>query len=286
MLLALPSDISALAHAYIVESIDPQQSQLALLETAQMLLCQQQQQTLSPACGQCHSCHLFAANNHPDLLVSAAEQTSIGIDQVRQVSEFLTKTAQLSGNQVVLIEQAQKMTENASNALLKTLEEPTQNSYILLSCQQKDQLLPTILSRCQFLSIEKKDKASLQQDYPQLPDYLIGFSQGAESKLQAWLEDASLLEQFEHLYQCFIKWLKGQIPDFVLLDALAKEPELMAFLLYLLSRRVYQLALKQAPNAWQAQDLVNHFQQQTSTNPTLNKHLALADLLTGLKPLI
>lgn len=286
MLLALPTQTSALAHAYLLESTDAELATAALLETAQSLLCQQDPEQLTQACGECHACHLFKANSHPDLFSTDTEQNSIGVDEVRQISEFLNKTAQLSGNQVVLVHQADKMTENASNALLKTLEEPTKFSYILLSCQYKSQLLPTILSRCQFITLPTKTKAQLKQSYPTLPDYLLGFSRGAETKLTQWQQNEAVLAGFEQIYQTFIAWLKKDTADFVLLEQVNSETEGTDFLLYLVSRRVYQLAIKQKPSAWQAQQLLSEYQSKTAKAQGVNQPLALASLLANLTPLI
>lgn len=286
MILALPTQTSALAHAYILESTDVEQATAALLQTAQNLLCQRDPEHLTEACGECHSCHLFKANSHPDLFSTDREQNSIGVDEVRRISEFLNKTSQLSGNQVVLVHQADKMTENASNALLKTLEEPTSFSYLLLSCQSKSQLLPTILSRCQFITIATKTKAQLQQSYPSLPDYLLGFSRGAETKLAQWQGDEAALAGFEQIYQTFITWLKKGTADFVLIEQVNTESEGIDFLLYLLSRRIYQLAVKQSANAWQAQSVLAEYQNKTAKAQGVNQSLALASLVANLGRLI
>lgn len=286
MQLALPKQISSLAHAYVLESSDHQKAYQQLLELAQMLLCQQNKQQLAPACGQCHSCSLFQAQSHPDFFANELEQNSIGVDEVRQISEFLNKTSQLSGNQVVLLHQVEKMTENASNALLKTLEEPTAKSYLLLSCHNKSQLLPTILSRCQFLTLPQKNKQQLQAEYPQVPDYLIGFSKGAESKLEYWQQEQAALDNFADVYQAFIAWLKRQQPDFKLIELVASDSELTEFLLYLFSRRLYQLGLKQQANVWQAQQLLSTYQNTTRQAQGVNQKLALTSLISSLRALI
>ena len=286
MQLALPQQLSSLAHAYILESSDQQKAHQQLLELSQMLLCQQNKETLEPACGHCHSCSLFQAQTHPDFFANETGQNSIGVDEVRQVSEFLNKTSQLSGNQVVLLHQVEKMTENASNALLKTLEEPTAKSYLLLSCHSKSQLLPTILSRCQFLTLPKMQKQELQAKYPQVPDYLIGFSKGAESKLESWQQDQDALDAFAEVYQAFIAWLKRQQPDFVVIESASTSPELIEFLLYLFSRRLYQLGVKQQPNTWQAQALLSKYQNSTSQTQGVNQKLALTSLIASLRPLL
>lgn len=286
MQLSLPQALSQLAHAYILESVDEIAAQQSLEQLAQILLCQNSNGQLQAPCQSCHSCSLFNAHNHPDFLSNDVEQNSIGVDEVRQVSEFLTKTSQLSGNQVVVLHNAEKMTENASNALLKTLEEPTAKSYLLLSCQNKSQLLPTILSRCQFLTLPQKNKEQLQQEYSQIPDYLIGFSKGAESKLAKWQEDEEALNRFAQVYQDFIRWLKRSAADFELTEGVSTDPELSEFLLYLLGRRIYQLSVKQQDNAWSAQQLLSTYQNSTQKAQGVNQKLALTRLIAELRPLL
>ncbi|GGA86908.1 DNA polymerase III subunit delta' [Neiella marina] len=101
------------------------------------------------ACGQCRSCLLIAAGSHPDLLILEAEKNTIGVDLVRQAIATLSETAHQQGARVVLINNAQQMTESAANALLKTLEEPGQSAFLLLSAPSAGQLVATITSRCQ-----------------------------------------------------------------------------------------------------------------------------------------
>lgn len=286
MQLKLPQDLSTFAHAYVLESVDQVNASSALEQLAQTLLCQNNQDQYQAPCQTCHSCALFNANNHPDFLTNDQEQNSIGVDEVRQVSEFLTKTSQLSGNQVVLLHQVEKMTENASNALLKTLEEPTANSYLLLSCQNKSKLLPTILSRCQFLQLPNKTKEQLQQAYPELADYLIGFSKGAESKLEKWQNDQDSVTEFAEVYQSFIAWLKRQIPDYSLAQQVTGNEELKDFLLYLFSRRLYQLGVKQNTNAWRAQEVLQRYESTTKNAQGVNQNLALNTLVAELRSLV
>ncbi|MDR9826172.1 DNA polymerase III subunit delta' [Vibrio sp. FNV 38] len=102
-------------------------------------------------CGFCHSCDLFDAGTHPDFHILKPVETgkSISVDQVRQCQQWTQKSSQLSGRRVIWIENADSMTESAANALLKSLEEPTETCSYILSVEQTNQLLPTIISRCQ-----------------------------------------------------------------------------------------------------------------------------------------
>ena len=86
---------------------------------------------------------------------------AIGVEQVREVIHALTLTAHQSGAKVVVIEPGELLTREAANALLKTLEEPTPNSYVLLLSQQPARLPPTVRSRCQHLKLRAPSVAAM-----------------------------------------------------------------------------------------------------------------------------
>ncbi|WP_100641120.1 DNA polymerase III subunit delta' [Alteromonas facilis] len=101
------------------------------------------------ACGECQSCQLFEAGSHPDYYWLETDKSQIGVDLIRSAIQSLSQTAQLNHNKVLIIADADLLSESAANALLKTLEEPTQSTYLLLVTDQPNRLLPTILSRCE-----------------------------------------------------------------------------------------------------------------------------------------
>ena len=113
-----------------------------------LLLCQRP--SLEGACGVCRGCQLLAAHSHPDHYILEPEEAdkAIRVDQVRDLVDFITQTAQMGGRKVVLLEPAEAMNLNAANALLKSLEEPAGNTVLLLVSHQPSRLLPTLRSRC------------------------------------------------------------------------------------------------------------------------------------------
>lgn len=128
---------------------------------AEAVLCQQPQ--AGSACGACQSCHLAVAGSHPDFTVVEPEAPgkAIRIDPIRELVEFCSRTPQFGGYRVVLLMPAEAMNRNAQNALLKTLEEPGQNTLLILVSDQPGRLLPTVRSRCQqrILPLPAADKA-------------------------------------------------------------------------------------------------------------------------------
>ena len=98
-------------------------------------------------CGKCPSCLQYETGNHPDAIRIAPEK-SIGVDVVRDLISRMGVHTLESARRTVIIEQADKMTPQAQNALLKTLETPPSDAVLFLVTDQMSALLPTIISRC------------------------------------------------------------------------------------------------------------------------------------------
>lgn len=110
-------------------------------------------------CGRCRSCELAEAGSHPDFFAvePAEDKHSVGVDQVRTLIERLQLTASVGPRRVGLLPSAEAMNVNAANALLKTLEEPTDEAWLILVCERPQQLPATIRSRCQQIVIRVPD---------------------------------------------------------------------------------------------------------------------------------
>lgn len=134
---------------------------------------------------QAEGLQVTSLENHPDiLLVNPAP--SVGISQVRQLQKFLSRKPHQAKIKTVILPEAEKLTLPAQNAFLKTLEEPPAHSIIILCSQSKENLLPTIISRCQIIQlatkIEKIDK-SLIIYYSLLITKLLNSKVGERLKL-------------------------------------------------------------------------------------------------------
>ncbi len=136
---------------------------------ASSLLCQQLTAE-AQACGVCRSCRLIAAGTHPDLIVLRPEppkdSTSkkpmlmIRIEPIRALLSRMAMTSQFEdGYRVVVLENAERMTMEAANALLKTLEEPGRNSMLILTSSHPSRLPVTVVSRCQSLQFPQPSRA-------------------------------------------------------------------------------------------------------------------------------
>jgi len=111
------------------------------------------------ACGQCESCLLFKAGNYPDFYAVQPEEgkASIGINIIRDLSESLALSSQYKKPRIVIINPATAMLHQASNSLLKTLEEPSENTCLILIADKVSKISATIRSRCQLITVKGID---------------------------------------------------------------------------------------------------------------------------------
>ncbi len=127
------------------------------------------------ACGRCKSCMQAASGNHPDIIRVTHEKASIGVDDIRlQINGDIQIKPYSSPYKIYIIEDGDKLTEAAQNALLKTMEEPPEYAVLLLLVSNITVLLPTILSRCVQLNLKPVDKAAIKEFLMlrhQIPDY-------------------------------------------------------------------------------------------------------------------
>ena len=157
---------------------------------------------LVTACGNCASCRLLKSSTHPDLYFVGLDEgkKSVAVDQIRELIEAMQKTPQVATNKVAIIDPADMMNESASNALLKVLEEPPDNTYFILIADHFERLLPTIRSRCfsQVFAIPEKTKSLdylVEQGYDRKELELLwgkhrGFIQSIVNELEGHLADA------------------------------------------------------------------------------------------------
>ncbi len=111
--------------------------------------------------GDCHSCHLANRGSHPDLEVIRTEGLSLKIDEVREIIARASWEPSTSRFRVVVIEDAERLTESAANALLKAIEEPGVRTIWLLCSPTVEDVLPTIRSRCRQIALVTPSTAAV-----------------------------------------------------------------------------------------------------------------------------
>ncbi len=158
-----------------------------------------------------HMARIIEQAAHPDMLYlqKLAERTEFTIDVVRRLGPFFAKTGSFSKRRIVIVDQAEMLNREASNALLKRLEEPPRGGMMILIARSLGSLLPTVLSRCAkvpFAALSPADfgawcEASGQQELAALgpaagysPGQALGLSDG---KVLGWLEQLDALGQSE-----------------------------------------------------------------------------------------
>ncbi len=168
-----------MTHAWIFTGPPGSGRSSAAIAFAQALVCKEN------GCGVCNECITAKSGAHPDIEILKSEGLSIKIDEIR---ELLTRTAwapSMGGWRVVVMEDADRLTESAANALLKAIEEPGLRTVWLLCAPTLHDILPTIRSRCRHVQLHTPSNSdvaefliSKHQIAPKMADFAARVSQG------------------------------------------------------------------------------------------------------------
>lgn len=147
-------------HAYLFAGPPGLGRRTLALRFAQALNCQTPLEAGIP-CGHCRDCKQIEAMQHADLTVVQAESESgtLKVDQIREARRSLTLKPYQANYRVALFLRFQEANDNAANALLKTLEEAPSYAVLILTADNPEQLLPTIVSRCEVLRLRQIGRA-------------------------------------------------------------------------------------------------------------------------------
>jgi DNA polymerase III subunit delta' len=148
------------AHAYLFEGSRGTGKMECALILTKSLFCQALIDNSIP-CETCLNCRRINHANHPDVHLVEPDGLSIKKGQIKALQEEFSKTGVESKQKVYIISQADRMTVNAANSLLKFLEEPHAQTLAILMTEQVHQIIPTILSRCQTLSFQPLSPKSM-----------------------------------------------------------------------------------------------------------------------------
>ena len=163
-------------------------------------------------CGECRDCRRFLARTHPDALfpAPAAKEKTIKIDALREMIDALSRHSLEGGKRVILIENAERMTPQAQNCLLKTLEEADEGTYFLLTCDIESALLPTIRSRCRVIRMqpwkrERIEEALKSRGIPQdRARALSYYCEGSLGRALSMQEDSAYWQARETVKKTFL----------------------------------------------------------------------------------
>ena len=138
------------AHALLFTGLAGVGKTTAARAVAKLINCEEPRD--GDGCGKCVSCRRLDGGNHPDFAMITAEGSRIKIDQIREFNNQLGFPPVAGNWRVCVVRRAETMTEEASNAFLKTLEEPPPGNILILTASEPRDLLPTIVSRCRRVS--------------------------------------------------------------------------------------------------------------------------------------
>ena len=141
------------SHAYIINGERNAGKEFIARVFAMTLQCEKGE---AEPCGECHSCKQALGNNQPDIIyISHEKPNTIGVEDIRvQINGDIAIKPYSSPRKIYVINEGEKMTPQAQNALLKTLEEPPEYAVILILTTNVEALLPTVLSRCVVLNMK------------------------------------------------------------------------------------------------------------------------------------
>jgi DNA polymerase-3 subunit delta' len=168
-----------MTHAWVFTGPPGSGRSSAAIAFAQALVCP------AGGCGSCNACLSAANGGHPDVEIIRTEGLSIKIDEVRELLTRVAWAPSMGGWRVVVMEDADRLTESAANALLKAIEEPGNRTVWLLCAPTLHDVLPTIRSRCRHMQLvtpSTKDVAAVLESRdgisPQMADFAARVSQG------------------------------------------------------------------------------------------------------------
>lgn len=171
----------------------------------------------------CLTCKRIENNDYPDLIFYNGEENSIKKEDVSFISSSFSKTPlEEKGIMIYIIHQVENMTGEASNSLLKFLEEPSPNTYAILTSQNEARILPTIISRCETIRLLLKPKEEVKLDAIN-----NGVSTIDAELLSPFYNDASLIEQISKDED----YLKAKDAFLSTLDALANDSSYARYIL-------------------------------------------------------
>jgi len=177
-----------LAHAYLFTGSKKAGKSETALEIAKLVNCDDEKS--ATPCNQCSACIKINNGQHPDVHIFGLDGEGIKIQDVRQMLSRVQLRSFEAKTKVFILKDAESLTLEASNALLKTLEEPTPDSLIILTTSSLEQILPTVKSRCQRVSFFSLSPAALKEklikDYKQereVSHFLAYASEGCFGKI-------------------------------------------------------------------------------------------------------
>ncbi len=184
-------------HSYLFYGIEGIGKKLFAIEFSKMILCQGKDKP----CESCKSCVEFNSNNNPDFFIIEPDGNSLKIDQIRDMQKNILEKPINGSKRVYIINDAEKMTKEAQNCLLKTLEEPQDFIVIILISSNENSILSTVKSRCTkvyFQNINSSDLSLFIEEKNNTINFdknMLELCNGSISKTIEVIDKKQLLDQ-------------------------------------------------------------------------------------------
>ena len=194
-------ELNKISHSYIFWGTEGIGKKVIAKEFSKKILCLQDHNNNCD----CKSCIEFDSNNNPDFQLLEPNDGKIKIEQIREMQRKVAEKPIISDKKVYVIDNADTMTTEAQNCLLKTLEEPPEYITIILICSNEDNLLSTIKSRCTRMHFEpindEEVKKYINLEFPeqQISENIIKLAQGSIGKALKLNEKKDIYENIEKI---------------------------------------------------------------------------------------
>lgn len=187
---------NVLSHAHLISGPDGSGKMTLALEISAALNCENRHNNKNLPCHTCNSCRRIFEGSFTDvkILSKPTDKATIGVSEIRYFREDMFLSASESEAKIYIIDDAEKMTPNAQNALLKVLEEPPSAVYVFLLTSSDDAILTTIKSRTQYTAMERFEVSELMKYFsnnPSTNEELLMSADGCIGKAKLLLQDGA-----------------------------------------------------------------------------------------------
>jgi len=217
-----------LGHAYIFAGERGVGKLVSARLFANALVCEKK---TSAPCGMCPACIQAKAKTNPDIsYIDTGDKKSIGVEAVRKISEDVAIKPFGNGKKVYIIKDGNLMTEAAQNAFLKTLEEPPSYAVFIILCENTENLLQTVLSRCAVVRFTRVSKERLRAYAEKIgaekPEFLASFAEGNPGVIDRYINEPEFRELREQSVKMFRELLsKDKLTAYTIADFLEQNKD-------------------------------------------------------------
>lgn len=213
--LANALSLNKLSHAYIFIADEKKTLNDNIFRFIKSIFCSKNVDKQFYSCELCDNCKKISHNNYPDLYILDVEK-SIKKEDILDLKYYVSKKANFN-KRIYWIKNIDQFTPQAANALLKFLEEPEEDVIAILSCQNINLVLETIISRCQIVNLaNEKENLVESNDYfkkDNLVSFFSNYNQNRKLAILNLLESIDHKEDVEEMLNIFLKNIKKNIND-------------------------------------------------------------------------